>query len=146
MTSLSPQEKVKRKRRVARHEEVMNMPLWRLLAAEISKLIEKNEDPEQAVDLIQETLRKYRRHEIFWPGAGHEHEARQTSEDEGHSRSIECEERLAGTPVKDEPADIHTLSSEDFGVDWLTGKYTDRRGRLKRELQRLNSRGYSLYD
>lgn len=71
---------------------------------------------------------------------------KQIIKNKGYSRNIECQDELSESSPKDEPADIHTLSPDVFGIDWLTGKYTDKKGRLKRELQRLNSRGYSLYD
>ncbi len=41
------------------------MPLWRLLAHEISALIDQGKDSEETLELIEQVLRKYRRHEIF---------------------------------------------------------------------------------
>ncbi len=71
---------------------------------------------------------------------------KQIIENKGYSRTAECQDKLNESSPKDEPSDIHTLSLDDFGIDWLTGKHTDKRGRLKRKLQRLNSRRYSFYD
>ncbi len=64
----------------------------------------------------------------------------------GHSRTPEYQNKLAESHPEDDSVDIDALSPDDLGIDWLTGKYTDKKGRLKRKLQRLNSRGCSLYD
>lgn len=50
-------------------QEVIKMALWKSLAIEISRLIEESNDPKETLNLIEDTLRKYRRYEIFWAGS-----------------------------------------------------------------------------
>jgi len=43
-----------------------------------------------------------------------------------------------------EPEQETSFDTEDWGIDWLTGKYTGKKERLRRELRRLEG-GYGFF-